>query len=84
MVADLQLEHLTVVYPGKQSYELGPEVTVLPIDTAVAAGIDSLMPKGRPRARVKRDSALRHYRRLAACGRLIVAVGVKWATLRED
>ncbi len=53
-LADLQLEHLTVVYPGKQSYELGPEVTVLPIDTAVAAGIDSLTPKRRPRARVKR------------------------------
>ena len=44
-LADLQLEHLTVVYPGRQSYELGPEVTVLPIDTAVAAGIDSLMPR---------------------------------------
>jgi hypothetical protein len=53
-LADLQLEHLTVVYPGKQSYELGPDVTVLPIDTAVAAGIDSVMPKRRPRARVKR------------------------------
>jgi hypothetical protein len=37
-LADLQLEQLTVVYPGKQSYELGPEVTVLPIDTVVAAG----------------------------------------------
>jgi len=32
-LADLQLEQLTVVYPGKQSYELGSEVTVLPIDT---------------------------------------------------
>jgi predicted AAA+ superfamily ATPase len=53
-LADLQLEHLTVVYPGKQVYELGPEVTVLPIDTAVAAGIDSRIPKRRPRARVKR------------------------------
>jgi len=53
-LADLQLEHLTVVYPGRQSYELGPEVTVLPIDTAVAAGIDSLMPKRRSRARGKR------------------------------
>jgi hypothetical protein len=31
-LADPQLEQLTVVYPGKQSYELGPEVTVLPID----------------------------------------------------
>jgi predicted AAA+ superfamily ATPase len=53
-LADLQLEHLTVVYPGKQSYELGPDVTVLPLDTAVAAGVDSLMAKRRPRARVKR------------------------------
>jgi hypothetical protein len=53
-LADPQLEQLTVVYPGKQSYELGPEVTVLPIDTAVATGIDSLMPKRRRRARLKR------------------------------
>lgn len=42
-LADLHLEHLTVVYPGKQSYELGPQVTVVPIDTAVAAGTDSLL-----------------------------------------
>ncbi len=53
-LADLQLEQLTVVYPGKQSYELGPQVTVLPIDIAVAAGSDSLMPKRRPRARMMR------------------------------
>ena len=53
-LADLHLEHLMVVYPGKQSYELGLEVTVLPMDTAVAAGVDSLMPKRRPRARLKR------------------------------
>jgi predicted AAA+ superfamily ATPase len=53
-LADLQLEHLMVVYPGRQSYELGPEVTVLPIDTAVAAGIDSLTPKRRSRVRVTR------------------------------
>jgi hypothetical protein len=44
-LADLRLEHPMVVYPGRQSYELGPEVTVLPIDTAVVAGIDSLMPR---------------------------------------
>jgi hypothetical protein len=42
-LADLQLEQLTVVYPSKQSYELGSEVTVLPIDTAVAAGIDRIV-----------------------------------------
>jgi predicted AAA+ superfamily ATPase len=56
-LADLRLEHLTVVYPGRQSYDLGPDVTVLPIDTAVAAGIDSLSPKRRSRARVKRASS---------------------------
>ena len=53
-LADLQLEQLTVVYPGKQSYELAPQVTVLPIDTAVAGGSDSFLSKRRPRARLKR------------------------------
>jgi hypothetical protein len=54
-LADLKLERLTVVYPGKQSYELAPRVTVLPIDKAVATGIDSFTPSRRPRAaRVKR------------------------------
>lgn len=49
-LADLKLEHLTVVYPGSQSYELGRQVRVLPLDVAVADGIDALMPKRRSRA----------------------------------
>lgn len=53
-LADLKLEHLTVVYPGNQSYELGPQATVLPLDVAVAGGIDALMPKRHPRIRRKR------------------------------
>jgi len=53
-LADLHLDRLTVVYPGKQSYELGPNVTVLPIDTAVVAGFDGLFPKRRRRPRITR------------------------------
>jgi len=32
---DLQLEHLWVVYPGKQSYKLSGKVSVVPIDKTV-------------------------------------------------
>lgn len=53
-LADLRLDHLTVVYPGKRAYALGQEVTVLPIEAVVAGGIDSLMPKRPSRARRKR------------------------------
>lgn len=53
-LADLRLERLTVVYPGKQSYELAPEITVLPLDTAVAKGTDILVPKRQRRTRIKR------------------------------
>jgi hypothetical protein len=50
-LADLKLEQLTVVYPGSQSYELGPEARVLPLDTIVVSGAASLMRKRRPRVR---------------------------------
>jgi len=53
-LADLHLEHLTVVHPGKQSYELGPEVTVLPIEPLSPAASIALLRSERPRARVKR------------------------------
>lgn len=49
---DLKLAQLTVVYPGSQSYELGPHAGVSPLDAVLASGIDSLMPKPR-RTRVK-------------------------------
>jgi hypothetical protein len=50
-LADLKLEQLTVVYPGSQSYELGPQVRVLPLDTIIVSGAASLMRKRRPRVR---------------------------------
>jgi len=54
-LADLKLQHLTVVYPGTQSYELSPQVRALPLDVAVAAGIDGAMPARRARSRSKRS-----------------------------
>ncbi|MGH8236388.1 MAG: ATP-binding protein [Steroidobacteraceae bacterium] len=53
-LTDLKLEQLTVVYPGSQSYELGPQTMALPLDAVVAAGIGGLTPKRRPRIRAKR------------------------------
>lgn len=50
-LADLKLDQLTVVYPGSQAYELEPHTRVVPLDTIVDAGIDSLMPKRRRRGR---------------------------------
>jgi hypothetical protein len=50
-LADLKLDQLTVVYPGSQSYELGPQVRVLPLDTIIVSGAASLMRKRRPRVR---------------------------------
>jgi hypothetical protein len=50
-LADLKLEQLTVVYPGSQSYELGPQVRVLPLDAMIVSGAASLMRKRRPRVR---------------------------------
>jgi uncharacterized protein len=50
-LSDLKLDHLTILYPGKQSYELGPRVSVVPLDIAVSGGMNCLMPKRRPRTR---------------------------------
>ena len=51
-LADLKLEQLTVVYPGKQSYDLAPRVRVLPLDAAVTSAGAGLLPGRRPRARL--------------------------------
>lgn len=56
-IADLQLEQLTVVYPGSQAYELAPQIRVLPLKMAITGGIDSFMPQNRTRATKKRVSA---------------------------
>jgi predicted AAA+ superfamily ATPase len=46
-LADLKLEQLIVLYPGSQTYELGPRVRVLPIGTLASASIERLFPKKR-------------------------------------
>ena len=53
-LADLKLEQLTVVYPGKQPYDLTPKVRVLPLEIAVASTVDGLLPRLLSRARPKK------------------------------
>jgi hypothetical protein len=53
-LSDLQLEQLTVVYPGSHSYELGSQVRVLPLDTIIVSGGAGLMRKRRSRVRRNR------------------------------
>jgi predicted AAA+ superfamily ATPase len=50
-LSDLRLEQLTVVYPGSESYELAPRIRVVPLQSAIAGGIDSFMPQQRARAK---------------------------------
>lgn len=42
---DLKLDHLGVLYPGKQRYTLGERVTVLPLVALAEGGIETLFPK---------------------------------------
>jgi uncharacterized protein len=44
-IADLQLDQLTVLYPGSQTYELAPNVQVVPIAKAVSAGVSKIVGK---------------------------------------
>lgn len=44
-LSDLDLEHLTIVYPGSLSYELGERVSVRPLATAIASGFEGLLAK---------------------------------------
>jgi uncharacterized protein len=53
-LSDLKLEQLTVVYPGSESYELGSQVRVLPLDTIIVSGAAGLMRKRRSRVRRNR------------------------------
>lgn len=50
-LSDLQLEQLTVVYPGNQAYELAPRIRVIPLEIAATGGIGSFMPQKRSRAK---------------------------------
>jgi len=43
-LADLQLEHLVVIYPGDHAYPLDDRVTVTPLATIARGSIDALFP----------------------------------------
>lgn len=43
---DLELDHLTVVYPGDRPYPLGDRVTVVPLEEVAAEGADVLRGRG--------------------------------------
>ena len=43
-LADLQLEHLVVIYPGDYAYPLDDRVTVTPLATIARGSIDALFP----------------------------------------
>lgn len=61
-LADLKLEQLIVLYPGSQTYELGPQVRVLPIGTLASASVERLFPRKRRGARCAPVAAQRHDR----------------------
>jgi hypothetical protein len=47
-LADLQLHHLTVLYPGDQRYPLDPHITVVPLaDVASDPGVITPTTRGR-------------------------------------
>lgn len=55
-LADLKLNQLSIIYPGSRSYELGPQVKVIPVGTIAADGIDGFVAARRARSRAKRQS----------------------------
>jgi uncharacterized protein len=52
-LTDLKLNQLTVIYPGAKSYELGPQVKVIPVSTIATEGIDDIVLARRMRFRAK-------------------------------
>jgi uncharacterized protein len=50
-LADLHLDQLTVVYPGKQTYELGSRMRAIPLDAALSGDMRTFMPRRRLRQR---------------------------------
>lgn len=44
---DLRLDHLAVVYPGRQTYALSEKITVVPAESAVLGGMEALLPPGK-------------------------------------
>jgi predicted AAA+ superfamily ATPase len=52
-LADLHLDQLAVVYPGRQAYELDSRTKVIPLDAALSGGMKAFMPQRRPRQRLR-------------------------------
>jgi hypothetical protein len=52
-LTDLKLDQLTVIYPGAKSYELGPQVNVIPVSAIATEGIDDIVSARRMRFRAK-------------------------------
>ena len=48
-LADLRLEHLTVLYPGTEPYPLAPKVTVVPMASLVTRDVAALLGRSRGR-----------------------------------
>lgn len=48
---DLKLDHLCVLYPGTVQYELGPRVTVVPLESVGRGDIKTILPSKRAPAR---------------------------------
>jgi hypothetical protein len=48
-LADLRLDHLTVLYPGDEPYSLAPNVSVVPVSSLVTRDTSSLLGRSRPR-----------------------------------
>ncbi len=48
-LADLRLDHLTVLYPGDEPYSLAPNVSVVPMSCLVTRDTSSLLGRSRPR-----------------------------------
>ena len=54
-LADLRLDHLTVLYPGTRRYSLHDHITVVPLSELASGGPESVLP---PRTRHGRGSRL--------------------------
>jgi hypothetical protein len=43
-LADLELDHLTVLYPGEKSYAIAERVTVVPFSVVAEGDLSALFP----------------------------------------
>ena len=50
-LADLELDHLTVLYPGEKSYAIAERVTVVPFSVVAAGNMRMLFPRSRRKRR---------------------------------